>query len=127
MRYSLYEQLEWHHGPDEWSAYPNMLLHYDEKQSEFTNLGSYPATASRINELNPKPRKDGVIIVTDFEILDGNKKKVTNVAIPETHPYFNYGLLLRNMLMEIKLNGETKMLKAVKYLFEEIKAKHRNL
>ena len=89
MRYSLYEQLEWHHAPDEWSAYPNMLLHYDEKQGEFTTPGSYPSTTSRINKLDPKPRKDGVIIVTDFEVLDDNNKKVTNVAIPETHPAYN--------------------------------------
>ena len=51
--------------------------------------------------------------------------KTYTMYIPETHPYFNYGLILRNMLIEIKLGEEAKMLKAVKYLFEEIKAKHR--
>ena len=43
--------------------------------------------------------------------------------IPETHPYFNYGLLLRNMLTEINLSSEVKILDAVKDLFEEIKIK----
>jgi hypothetical protein len=101
MRYSLYEQLEWFHGQDEWTVYPNMLLHYDEKQGEFAILGGSRSTASRINKLNPKPHKDGVIIVTDFEILDGNKKKVVNVAIPETHPAYNARLL---HLIENKCN-----------------------
>ena len=85
-------------------------------------IGHWEGSPSTISYSVDFEDKETGICLYESEITDDTY----TMYIPETHPYFNYGLLLRTMLMEIKLGEEAKILKAVKYLFEEIKAKHRN-
>jgi len=93
------------------------------KRNNHRMVGHWEGSPSTLSFSIDFEDKETGICLNESETTDDTY----TMYIPETHPYFNYGLLLRNMLMEIKLDRETKMLKAVKYLFEEIKAKHRNL
>ena len=45
------------------------------------------------------------------------------MAIPETHPYYNYGLLLNRTKEDIKLSTEELIHDAVKKLYEMTKAR----
>ena len=47
------------------------------------------------------------------------------MAIPETHPYYNYGLLLNLPKEDIKLSTEKLISDAVKKLYEMTKARSK--
>ena len=92
------------------------------KRKNHRMVGHWEGTRSTISySVDFEDKETGICLYESEKFADN----AYTMYIPETHPYFNYGLLLRNMLMDIKLGEEAKMLKAVKYLFEEIKAKHR--
>ena len=89
------------------------------KRNNHRMVGHWEGSPSTLSFSVDFEDKETGICLNESEITDDTY----TMYIPETHPYFNYGLLLRNMLMEIKLDDEAKMHKAVKDLFEEIKAK----
>lgn len=45
------------------------------------------------------------------------------MAIPETHPYYNYGLLINRAYVDIKISTKKLISDAVKKLYEMIKAR----
>ena len=47
------------------------------------------------------------------------------MAIPETHPYYNYGLLINRTYVDIKISTEKLISDAVKKLYEMTKARSK--
>lgn len=63
------------------------------------------------------------ICITKQRVLSpvtSKESTVHNMLIPESHPYFNYGVLLEELKFDIKLNAEAKILDTVTALYKEI-------
>ena len=63
------------------------------------------------------------ICITKQRVLSpvtSKESTVHNMLIPESHPLFNYGILLEELKFDIKLGVEVKMLDSVTALYKEI-------
>ena len=63
------------------------------------------------------------ICITKQRVLSpvtSKESTVHNMLIPESHSYFNYGILLEELKFDIKLGVEVKILDTVTALYKEI-------